>query len=154
MFTTICDIPPAGADPRKPTKRKIARSRGFRKTCAIFVTLCMGASCYQVAMASGANGWPKVATKKSIVAKVGIDQWNKAERVALCETGKKVRWYITADGTPTGRFIGALGMYVQTFAYGARATGYRGRNFPEQVAIAIASHPITGMWQGWGCRNA
>ena len=45
-------------------------------------------------------------------------------------------------------------MYVHTFAYGKRATGYAGRTLPEQVGIAVASFPITRGWSGWGCGGA
>ena len=75
-------------------------------------------------------------------------QWNKAERVAYCETGKTVNWYLT------GTYRGALGMYAGTWNYGVRATGYDGDTFPEQVGIAIGAHPITGGWSGWGCGGA
>lgn len=98
--------------------------------------------------------WPPSPTASEIRSRVGDYHWHKASRVAACETGGRVRWYITANGTPTGSYIGALGMYAQTFAYGARATGYRGRTWPEQVAIAVAAHPITGGWSGWGCGGA
>jgi hypothetical protein len=93
--------------------------------------------------------WPRKATKQNITKIIGNDQWNKAIRVAICETGLTVNWHL--DGT----YRGALGMYVTTFQYGQRATGgYAGTTLPEQVAIAIASFPITRGWSGWGCGNA
>lgn len=98
--------------------------------------------------------WPPSPSAAEIRRRVGDYNWFKARRVAVCETGFRVRWYLTADGTPTGQFVSALGMYVRTFEYGVRATGYRGRTWPEQVAIAVAAHPITGGWSGWGCGGA
>lgn len=98
--------------------------------------------------------WPPRPSDAEIRQRVGDYNWNKARRVANCETGGNVRWYITANGTPTGTYVTALGMYVQTYAFGARATGYRGRTWAEQVAIAVAAHPITGGWSGWGCGGA
>lgn len=111
--------------------------------------------------------WPPRPTEAEIRARVnrigGKGTWAKAARVANCETGGtrgasrnrgNARWYITANGTPTGSFIGALGMYARTFAYGARRTGYRGRTYQEQVAIAVAAWPITRGWSGWGCGGA
>ena len=94
------------------------------------------------------SDWPHPATKKAIVKKIGRAQWNKAERVAYCETGKTVNWYLT------GKYRGALGMYSGTWMYGVRATGYDGDTFPEQVGIALGAHPITGGWSGWGCGGA
>jgi hypothetical protein len=111
--------------------------------------------------------WPPRPTEAEIRRRVerigGTGTWAKAARVANCETGGtrgssrnrgNARWYITADGTPTGSYIGALGMYARTFAYGARRTGYRGRTYQEQVAIAVAAWPITRGWSGWGCGGA
>jgi len=55
-------------------------------------------------------------------------------------------------------YIGGLGMYRQTYGYGQRATGYRwvseGATKQEQIAIAVASFPITYGWSGWGCGSA
>ena len=107
--------------------------------------------------------WPPNPTEAEIKKRVGAYNWNKAARVANCETGGtrgahptrgNVRWYITEDGTPTGSYISALGMFARTFAYGAKATGYRGRTYQEQVAIAVASFPITRGWSGWSCGGA
>jgi hypothetical protein len=95
-----------------------------------------------------ASPWPHPATKQNIIRKIGLAQWHKAERVAKCETGKTVNWYLS------GTYRGALGMYRGTWAYGVRATGYDGNTFPEQVGIAVASFPITRGWSGWGCRAA
>jgi hypothetical protein len=108
-----------------------------------------------VALFTGVTGahaqpadWPHPATKRTIIKKIGKAQWNKAVRVAYCETGKTVNWYLT------GKFRGALGMYSGTWMYGVKATGYDGNTFPEQVGIAIGAHPITGGWSGWGCGGA
>lgn len=98
--------------------------------------------------------WPKHATKKSIVKKIGLSQWKKAERIAVCETGGRVNWYVNSNGDPTGQYVSMMGMYVHTYNYGRRATGYSGRNKPEQIAIAVGAWPITQMWSGWGCSGA
>lgn len=92
--------------------------------------------------------WPPSPTASEIRRRVGDYNWRKAERVAYCETGKTVNWHLT------GTYRGALGMYVTTFQYGQRRTGYAGTTWPEQVAIAVAAHPITRGWSGWGCGNA
>ena len=107
--------------------------------------------------------WPPSPKEWEIKRRVGSYNWKKAARVANCETGGtrgahptrgNARWYITANGTPTGSYVGAHGMFARTFAYGVKRTGYRGRTYQEQVAIAVAAHPITGGWGGWGCRGA
>jgi hypothetical protein len=102
--------------------------------------------------------WPPNPTPSEIHRRVdrigGRGTWDKARRVAVCETGANPRHYIGTNGTPHGSYIGALGMYARTFAYGSKATGYRGRTYQEQVAIAVAAFPITGGWSGWGCSNA
>lgn len=100
------------------------------------------------------TAWPKNPTNAEIKKRVGAYHWEKARRVARCETGKRVRWYISHDGAHRGKYVGALGMYTHTFRYGARKTGYVGRTWAEQVAIAVAAHKITGGWNGWGCRGA
>lgn len=98
--------------------------------------------------------WPKPATEKAIKKRIGIAQWRKAERVANCETGGRVDWYVDANGNPTGTYVSMMGMYVQTYNFGRRVTGYRGKTKPEQIAIAIGSFEITGGWSGWGCSGA
>lgn len=98
--------------------------------------------------------WPPSPRDYEIRRRVGEYNWHKAYRVAVCETGRNLRWYLTEDGTPTGQFVSALGMYIGTFNYGVRATGYRGRTWAEQVAIGVAAHDITGGWSGWGCGGA
>lgn len=96
--------------------------------------------------------WPPRPTVKEIQDRIGMNQWRKAERVAVCETGGNWNHY------PNGSYIGGLGMYRQTYGYGQRATGYRwvaeGATKQEQIAIAIASFPITYGWSGWGCGGA
>lgn len=96
--------------------------------------------------------WPPRPTVKEIQDRIGMDQWRKAERVAYCETGGNWNHF------PHGSYIGGLGMYRQTYGYGQRATGYRwvseGATKQEQIAIAVASHPITQGWSGWGCGGA
>lgn len=98
--------------------------------------------------------WPRPATKASITRKIGIDQWHKAERVARCETGGRVDWYVDSNGDPTGKYVSMMGMYVGTYNYGRRVTGYNGDTKPEQIAIAIGAFRITGGWSGWGCGGA
>ena len=93
--------------------------------------------------------WPPNPKAWEIRRRVGDYHWRKAERIAYCETGKRIDWY------PNGRFRGPLGMYSKTQDYGKRVTGYWSpRTWQEHVAIAVAAHPITGGWNGWGCRAA
>ncbi len=93
--------------------------------------------------------WPPNPTPAEIRRRVGSYNWNKAHRVAMCETGKRLDWY------PTGRYRGPLGMYRTTQDYGKRATSYWSpKSWQEHVAIAVAAHPITGGWSGWGCGSA
>lgn len=94
------------------------------------------------------RAWPAKATAANIKKRVGAYNWSKAHRVAVCETGKTVNWYLT------GKYRGALGMYRGTWNYGVLRTRYKGTTWPEQVAIAVAAHPITGGWRGWGCGSA
>jgi hypothetical protein len=93
--------------------------------------------------------WPPKPSEAEIRRRVGDYNWNKAHRVAVCETGKRLDWY------PNGRFRGPLGMFSRTQDYGKRATGYWSpATWQEHVAIAVAAHPITGGWSGWGCGSA
>jgi hypothetical protein len=93
--------------------------------------------------------WPPKPTAPEIRRRVGDYNWHKARRVAICETGMRLDWY------PQGRFRGPLGMYRTTQDYGKRATGYWSpRTWQEHVAIAVAAHPITRGWSGWGCGAA
>jgi hypothetical protein len=93
--------------------------------------------------------WPPRPTQAEIKTRVGSYNWHKAHRVAVCETGKRIDWY------PHGRYRGPLGMYRTTQDYGKRATGYwNPRTWQEHVAIAVAAHPITRGWSGWGCGSA
>jgi hypothetical protein len=93
--------------------------------------------------------WPPKPTAPEIRRRVGDYNWHKARRVAICETGMRLDWY------PHGRYRGPLGMYRTTQDYGKRATGYWSpRTWQEHVAIAVAAHPITGKWSGWGCGAA
>lgn len=103
--------------------------------------------------------WPPKPTEAEIKKRVGTYHWNKAARVANCETGGtrgatkyrgNLNWHLT------GTYQGPLGMYRQTAAYGKRVTGYWGPRLTWQqwVAVGVASHPITGGWGGWGCRGA
>ena len=93
--------------------------------------------------------WPPKPTAPEIRRRVGDYNWHKARRVAICETGMRLDWY------PQGRFRGPLGMYRTTQDYGKRATSYWSpRTWQEHVAIAVAAHPITRGWSGWGCGAA
>lgn len=99
------------------------------------------------------RAWPTKATNASIKKRVGAYNWNKALRVARCETGTNWQHF------PNGTYIGGLGMFRKTYGYGQRVTGYRwpsqGATKAEQIAVAVAAHPITYGWGGWrGCRNA
>lgn len=104
------------------------------------------------------QAWPKNPTEAEIKKRVGAYHWAKAARVANCETGGtrgatanrgNLNWY------PNGTYQGPLGMYRQTAAYGKRVTQYYSpKNWQEWVAVAVASHPITRGWSGWGCRGA
>jgi hypothetical protein len=102
--------------------------------------------------------WPPSPKEWEIKRRVGAYNWNKAARVANCETGGtrgatrnrgNLNWY------PNGTFQGPLGMFRSTAAYGKRKTGYYSPDtWAEWVAVAVASHSITGGWSGWGCRGA
>lgn len=95
--------------------------------------------------------WPPRPTKGEVVRRIGPGQWEKALRVAQCETGGNWRHY------PSGTYTGGLGMYRGTYAYGARVTGYRWpgqASKAEQIAVAVAAFPITRGWSGWGCGGA
>lgn len=99
--------------------------------------------------------WPPSPTVAEVRQRVdrigGAGTYAKAWRVARCETGANPRHY------PDGQFIGMLGMARTTYAYGARVTGYP---YPatatpqQQIAVAVASFPITLGWSGWGCGGA
>jgi hypothetical protein len=99
--------------------------------------------------------WPPSPTAVEIKTRVdrigGRGTWDKAWRIARCETGANPRHF------PHGRYIGMMGMYRSTYAYGARVTGYPYPHVAtpqQQIAVAVASWPITRQWQGWGCRGA
>lgn len=99
--------------------------------------------------------WPPNPTPGEVRDRVdrigGPGTYAKAWRVARCETGANPRHY------PYGRWRGMLGMYVTTYAYGARATGYPQPDTAtpqQQIAVAVAAWPITRGWSGWGCGGA
>jgi hypothetical protein len=102
-----------------------------------------------------AQAWPPNPRAWEIRRRVdkigGKGTWEKAWRIARCETGANPRHF------PNGRWIGMMGMYRSTYAYGARITKYP---YPatatpqQQIAVAVAAWPITRQWQGWGCREA
>jgi len=99
--------------------------------------------------------WPPNPTPEEIRIRVdkigGKGTWEKAWRIARCETGANPRHY------PYGSYIGMMGMYRQTYSYGARATSYPYPHVAtpqQQIAVAVASWPITKGWSGWGCSSA
>jgi len=96
--------------------------------------------------------WPPSPTINEIKTRVGVNVYAKAERISICETGGNWQHY------PGGNYIGGMGMFRKTYGYGQRVTGYRwvsqGATKQEQIAIAVASFPITGGFNGWGCRSA
>jgi hypothetical protein len=99
--------------------------------------------------------WPSNPTPAEIQRRVdrigGPGTWDKAWRIARCETGANPRHF------PHGRFIGMMGMFRSTYAYGARRTGYPYPHVAtpqQQIAVAVASWPITRGWSGWGCSGA
>jgi len=99
--------------------------------------------------------WPPNPTVAEIRRRVdrigGKGTYAKAWRIARCETGANPRHF------PNGRYIGMMGMYVKTYQYGARRTKYPTLHTAtpqQQIAIAVASWPITRGWSGWGCRGA
>jgi len=102
--------------------------------------------------------WPPNPKEWEIKKRVGTYNWNKAARVANCETGGtrgatknrgNLHWY------PNGTYQGPLGLYRQTAAYGKRATGYwQPDTWAEWVAVAYGAFPITKGWNGWACRGA
>ena len=103
--------------------------------------------------------WPPRPKAWEIKRRVGAYHWKKAARVANCETGGTrgaTRYRGNLNWHLTGKFQGPLGMFRSTAAYGKRATGYTATrlSWPQWVAVAVASHPITGGWNGWGCGSA
>jgi hypothetical protein len=104
------------------------------------------------AVESHATPFKKPVTEQSVKRVIGVQQWNKAMRVARCETGATLRWY------PHGTYIGMLGMYRGTYALGMRRAGiYKWPDTAsraEQIAIAVSAFPATRGWSGWGCGGA
>ena len=103
--------------------------------------------------------WPPNPKAWEIKRRVGAYHWNKAARVANCETGGTrgaTRYRGNLNWHLTGTYQGPLGMHRQTAAYGKRVTGYWGPRltWPQWVAVSVASHPITRGWSGWGCGAA
>jgi hypothetical protein len=99
--------------------------------------------------------WPPNPTVHEIRTRVdkigGRGTWERAWRIARCETGANPRHF------PNGRYIGMMGMFRSTYAYGARKTGYPYPHVAtpqQQIAVAVASWPITRGWSGWGCSSA
>lgn len=140
---------PAGGtktEKKRPCYKHTAKTVPTKKTCLL-------------AYKRSRMAWPPKPTEAEIKKRVGSYHWHKAARVANCETGGtrgatanrgNLNWHLT------GTYQGPLGMYRQTARYGKRATGYWGPQLTWQqwVAVAVASHPITRGWSGWGCRGA
>ena len=133
------------AEKKRPCHKHTAKTVPTKKTCL-------------KAYKRSRMAWPPKPTEAEIKKRVGTYHWNKAARVANCETGGtrgatanrgNLNWY------PNGTYQGPLGMYRQTARYGKRATGYHTpKTWQQWVAVAVASHPITKGWSGWGCRGA
>jgi len=99
--------------------------------------------------------FPPNPTKATFVKRYGSAQWNKAMRVARCETGATLDWYInTRTGAPRGRYVGPHGMYAPLHRIARQRTGYTGRTWAEANMIALSVHDHTRGWGGWGCRGA
>lgn len=144
---TCVSVAPAAlaAEKRRPCYKHTAETKVTKKQCLR-------------AYKRSRQAWPVNPTEAEIKKRVGSYHWAKAARVANCETGGtrgasryrgNLHWY------PNGTYQGPLGMYRQTAAYGKRVTGYYSPDtWQEWVAVAVASHPITRGWSGWGCRGA
>lgn len=140
-FTGSAEAKPCMNHPTQPAAGQVSKQE------------CLAAHRKQRARANMA--WPPNPTPQEIRVRVdrigGKGTWEKAWRIARCETGANPRHF------PGGTFIGMMGMYRQTYAYGARATSYP---YPDtatpqqQIAVAVASWPITKGWSGWGCSGA
>lgn len=95
--------------------------------------------------------WPPKPSEREIQNRIGMDQWRKAERVAVCETGANWQHY------PNGSYIGGMGMFRSTYGIGQAVTGYRwvseGATKAEQIAIAYIVAQKFG-WSAWGCGSA
>jgi len=98
-----------------------------------------------------AQAWPPRPAEWEIKRRIGTAQWNKAVRVAYCETGGNWNHY------PHGRWIGGLGMFRSTYGIGQAVTGYRwvseGATRAEQIAIGHIVATRFG-WSAWGCGSA
>ena len=94
--------------------------------------------------------WPPRPKAWEIKRRIGW-HWQKAERVARCETAGNWQHY------PHGRFIGGLGMFRSTYGIGQAVTGYRwphqGATKAEQIAVGYIVAQRFG-WRAWGCGSA
>jgi hypothetical protein len=95
--------------------------------------------------------WPPKPTEAEIQRRIGMTQWRKAERVAVCETGANWQHY------PHGSYIGGMGMFRSTYGIGQAVTKYRwvhqGATKAEQIAIAYIVAQRFG-WSAWTCGSA
>ena len=144
LFTGAADAKPCGKHPVKAEKGKVDKA-----TCL---------KAYKAKRARANMAWPPNPTVAEIRRRVdrigGKGTYAKAWRVARCETGARPRWYLGPRGEILGRYVSMMGMYVSTWKYGARRTGYDGSTAHEQIANAVAAFPITRGWSGWGCGGA
>jgi hypothetical protein len=94
--------------------------------------------------------WPPAPREWEIKRRIGWN-WQKAERVAYCETAGNWQHF------PHGRWIGGLGMYRSTYGIGQAVTGYRwphqGATKAEQIAVGYVVARRFG-WRAWGCGAA
>jgi len=94
--------------------------------------------------------WPPRPKEWEIKRRIGW-HWQKAERVARCETASNWQHY------PRGRYIGGLGMFRSTYGIGQAVTRYRwpheGATKAEQIATGYIVAKRFG-WRAWGCGSA
>lgn len=94
--------------------------------------------------------WPPRPAEWEVKRRVGW-WWNKALRIAVCETG--ANWSANATAT----WIGGLGMYRSTYGVGQAVTSYRwpaeGATRAEQIAVGYIVMRRYGV-MAWSCGAA
>jgi len=137
LFTGAADAKPCGKHPVKAERGQVSKAKCLK------------------AHKRAKQAWPRNPTVAEIRRRVdrigGHGTYAKAWRIARCETGANPRHF------PSGRYVGMMGMFHRTYAYGARVTSYPTPHTAtpqQQIAIAVASWPITKGWSGWGCSSA
>lgn len=94
--------------------------------------------------------WPPRPSEAEVKRRVGW-WWNKALRIAVCETG--ANWQANATAT----WIGGLGLYRSTYGVGQAVTKYRwpaeGATRAEQIAVAYIVMQRFGV-MAWSCGGA